>query len=82
MSEKASTVLRRNGVDIRLNESVAKVCETSFTLQSGEEISAHTVIWSAGVAPPPLLKDLNLPLTEHGYGGRQAIANVFGEPST
>ena len=63
MFEKASGVMRRNGVEIRLNESVSDVSETSFTLQSGEQIGSHTVIWSAGVAP---------------LGGRQAIANVLG----
>ncbi len=67
MSEKASGVLQRNGVEIRLNESVSEVFETAFTLNSGEKIDSHTVIWSAGVAPPPLLKDLDLPLNGHGY---------------
>lgn len=65
--EKASAILRRNGVDIRLNESVSKISETSFTLKCGEEIPSHTVIWSAGVAPPPLLKEANLPTNSHGY---------------
>lgn len=67
MSKKASEILRRNGVDIRLNESVSKVSKTSFTLKSGDEVDSHTVIWSAGVAPPPLLKKSNLPTNSHGY---------------
>lgn len=67
MSDKASEVLRRHGVEIRLNESVAQVSETSFTLASGEEIDSHTVVWSAGVAAPRLLKTLNLPVNAHGY---------------
>ncbi|GAA4457983.1 NAD(P)/FAD-dependent oxidoreductase [Novipirellula rosea] len=67
MSAKASGVMRRSGVEIRLNESVSEVSETSFTLQSGEQIGSHTVIWSAGVAPPPLLKELDLPINAHGY---------------
>ncbi|TWU57097.1 NAD(P)/FAD-dependent oxidoreductase [Rubripirellula reticaptiva] len=67
MSEKASEILKRNGVDIRLNESIAEVRETSFTLESGAEIVSHTVIWSAGVAPPSLLKNCGLPINSHGY---------------
>lgn len=67
MSEKATAILRRNGIDIRLNESVSKISQTSFTLTSGEEIPSHTVIWSAGVAPSPLLKEAGLPTNSHGY---------------
>ncbi|TWU19683.1 NAD(P)/FAD-dependent oxidoreductase [Allorhodopirellula heiligendammensis] len=67
MSEKASKVLRRDGVDIRLNESVAEISETSFMLKSGEKVNSHTVIWSAGVAPPALLRDSGLPTNPRGY---------------
>jgi NADH dehydrogenase len=67
MSELASRILRRDGVDVRLNESVSKVTQTSFVLESGEAIPSHTVIWSAGVAPPPMLDGIELPLNSHGY---------------
>lgn len=67
MSEMANRVLRRDGVEVRLNESVSRVTKSSFVLESGEEIPSHTVIWSAGVAPPPMLEGLGLPLNTHGY---------------
>lgn len=81
MSEKASRVLRRNGVEIRLNESVSQVSETSLTLESGEEIVSHTVVWSAGVAPPPLLRKLNLPVNSHGYLECERDLRVKGRDS-
>lgn len=67
LSSKAASILVRSGVQILLNDSVTKVGNSSFTLSSGKTVSAHTVIWSAGVAPPPLLKSLELPKTSHGY---------------
>ncbi|MBD3675230.1 MAG: NAD(P)/FAD-dependent oxidoreductase [Planctomycetaceae bacterium] len=66
-SQKASAVLERNGVEIRLNESISRINQSSFELESGETVRSHTVIWSAGVAPPPLLGQLDLPVNHHGY---------------
>ncbi len=67
VSAKAAAVLAKAGVDIRLNDSICKMDGTSFTLESGETISSHTLIWSAGVSPPPLLQSLDLPKTARGY---------------
>ncbi len=67
LSKKAADILVRSGVQILLNDSVNKVSDSSFTLSSGKAVSAHTVIWSAGVAPPPLLQSLDLPRTRYGY---------------
>ncbi len=67
LSSKACRILTRQGVEILLNESVSDVAEKSFVLQSGQSIAAHTLIWSAGVAAPPLLETLDLPKTSHGY---------------
>ncbi len=67
LSSKAAKVLANGGVQILLNDSVMKVGDSSFTLTSGKTVSAHTVIWSAGVAPSPLLQSLDLPKTTHGY---------------
>ena len=67
MSDEAAKVLRQNGIEIHLNESISEIRETSFTLTSGEQVACHTVIWSAGVGPPPLLADLDLPKDSHGY---------------
>lgn len=67
LSSKASKILMKHGVEIRLNDSVKSVSEDSFTLQSGQTIAAHTLIWSAGIAAPPLLKTLDLTKNAHGY---------------
>jgi NADH:ubiquinone reductase (H+-translocating) len=38
----------------------------TVTLSGGERIPAHTLVWTAGVRPNPLLAELGLPLDEHG----------------
>ncbi len=67
LSRKASKILAKHGVEILLNESVQSIAEDSFTLHSGRTIGAHTLIWSAGVAPPTLLEKLDLAKNSHGY---------------
>lgn len=67
LSSKASKILTKHGVEILLNDSVKAIAENSFTLQSGRTLAAHTLIWSAGVAAPPLLKHLDLAKNSHGY---------------
>lgn len=67
LSRKASKILTKRGVEILLNDSVKTIAKNTFTLQSGQTIAAHTLIWSAGVAPPPLLENLDLAKNSHGY---------------
>lgn len=60
--------LRRRGVDVRVNESVTAVGPDHAVLRSGERIETKTVVWTAGIAPPPLLERIRgLPLTPQGY---------------
>ena len=40
--------------------------KTSATLSTGEVVPTTTLVWTAGVAPAPILKQLNLPLDERG----------------
>lgn len=67
LSAKASKILTKHGVQILLNDSVKTVAENSLTLHSGQTVATHTLIWTAGVVPPPLLKSLDLPKNSHGY---------------
>jgi NADH dehydrogenase len=47
-------------------------------LESGEQVRAATVIWSAGVRPPPIVETLGLPT---GPGGRVRVdANLRAAP--
>jgi NADH dehydrogenase len=65
-SAYALDVLRRRGVDVRLNEAVVEVSASEVKLKSGESIPAQTLIWAAGVRGNPLVDRLGLELT-HGF---------------
>jgi NADH dehydrogenase len=36
-------------------------------LDDGKTLGTHTTIWCAGIAPPPVLAELGLPVDERGY---------------
>lgn len=62
----AENVLRRRGVDLRLNTTVAEVRADEVELKSGETIPTRTLIWAAGIRASPLVEKLGLEL-ERGY---------------
>lgn len=63
----ASDRLQRRGVELRLENTVARIREDAAELSDGEEIPSWTIIWTAGIAPNPLLATLEAPLDRRGY---------------
>lgn len=49
LREAARRSLEKKGVDVMLKAKVAEVTDISIRLAGGEEISANTVVWTAGV---------------------------------
>ncbi|HVO54629.1 MAG TPA: NAD(P)/FAD-dependent oxidoreductase [Solirubrobacterales bacterium] len=66
LADYALRELRGRGIDIRLGTTLEEVTANSARLSSGETLPARTVVWTAGVAPQPILRELNLPLDERG----------------
>jgi NADH dehydrogenase len=66
LAEYALRELRGRGIDIRLGTTLEEVGADSARLSSGETLPTRTVVWTAGVAAQPMLKQLNLPLDERG----------------
>jgi NADH dehydrogenase len=58
--------IRGRGIDVRLGTRVEEVGERSVRLSTGEEIPTRTVVWTTGVAPHPSLRELSVPLDDHG----------------
>lgn len=50
-------VLRKKGVDVRLNTAVTEYDGNDLKLASGETIATKTVIWAAGVRAQDFIKD-------------------------
>jgi NADH dehydrogenase len=66
LAEYALRQLRGRGIDIRLGTRLEEASADSVRLTTGEEIPTRTLVWTAGVAPHPSLKELSLPLDERG----------------
>jgi len=66
LAEYALRQLRGRGIDIRLETTLEDVSTDRARLSNGEVLSTRTVVWTAGVAPHPTLRRLNLPLDERG----------------
>jgi NADH dehydrogenase len=66
LADYALRELRGRGIDIRLVTTLEEVGEHSARLSSGETLPSRTVVWTAGVAPHPSLRQLSVPLDERG----------------
>jgi NADH dehydrogenase len=66
LADYALRELRGRGIDIRLETTLEEVGPDSARLSSGETLPTRTVVWTAGVAPQPILRELELPLDERG----------------
>jgi NADH dehydrogenase len=66
LADYALRELRGRGIDVRLGTTLEEVCADSARIATGETLSTRTVVWTAGVAPHPSLRQLSLPLDERG----------------
>jgi NADH:ubiquinone reductase (H+-translocating) len=76
----AARTLDRRGVEIVTGTKVSSVDATGVVLSDGRRIDSHTVVWTAGVAPNPLLGSLGLPLDERGRVRVDETLRVTGAP--
>ena len=66
LGEYAARLLARRGVDIRVGTTLESVEAHAATLSDGERIPTNTLVWTAGVRPPPALGHWGMPLDERG----------------
>jgi NADH dehydrogenase len=79
LSDYAAERLRARGIRIRLGRTVREIRRDEVELDDGERIPTRTVIWCAGIAPPPLLVSTGLPLDPLGYLRCEPDLRVVGE---
>lgn len=60
LSAAALDVVRRRGMDVRLETTVTALDDDGVTLSDGSRLPARTVLWTVGVTPPPLIARLGL----------------------
>ena len=66
MGRYSDKFLRKRGVEILTGDGVASADDDGIVLQSGRRIETATIVWSAGVAPSPTVRDSTLPRTKRG----------------
>ncbi len=81
LAEYALRELRGRGIDIRLETTLEEVSADRARLSSGELLPTRTVVWTAGVAPHPSLRRLNVPLDERGRVPVDEYLRVQGSDS-
>ena len=59
LSEAATRLLEKLGVEVRTSARVAEVLADGVRLADGQVIPAELVVWAAGVKAPDFLKDLD-----------------------
>ena len=57
LQQKTIDVLRKKGVDVRLNTAVTDYDGSTLSLKGGDMIPTKTVIWAAGVRAQDFIKD-------------------------
>ena len=62
----AARQLTKRGIEIRTSTTLESVGPGDVVLSGGERIPSHTLVWTAGVSPNPLLAGLGVPLDERG----------------
>jgi NADH:ubiquinone reductase (H+-translocating) len=66
LGDYAAEELRGRGVEIHVGTTLESVSEREVVLGDGTRIPARTLVWTAGVRPHPLLRELGVPLDDRG----------------
>lgn len=60
LGDPALRILRRRGVDVRLNTTIEEVTDSQVRLSDGTTVPTRTLVWCVGVTPGPLTQALGL----------------------
>jgi NADH:ubiquinone reductase (H+-translocating) len=66
LGEYAARELEARGVEIHVGTTLESSTDREAVLGDGTRIATRTLVWTAGVLPHPLLRELGVPLDERG----------------
>jgi NADH:quinone reductase (non-electrogenic) len=66
LGEYAARELQERGVEIHVGTTLESISADEAVLGDGTRIPTKTLVWTAGVRPNPLLRELELPLDDRG----------------
>jgi len=78
LGDYAADELRKRGMEIHVDTTLAAVSADEAVLGDGTRIPTNTLVWTAGVTPNPALRDWGLPLDEKGRVEVDAVLRVLG----
>src|SRR5262249_6607855 len=78
LGEYAAAELRKRGIEIHVDTTLESVSAQAAVLGNGTQIATNTLVWTAGVAPNPLLREWSLPLDERGHVEVDKLLRVRG----
>ena len=78
LGDYAAAELRSRKVEIHVDTTLAAVSGDEAVLGDGTRIPTHTLVWTAGVAPNPLLREWSLPLDDRGRVEVDELLRVRG----
>ncbi|HJQ51747.1 MAG TPA: NAD(P)/FAD-dependent oxidoreductase [Gaiellaceae bacterium] len=78
LGDYAAAELRKRGIEIHVETTLASVSAEEAALGDGTRIPTNTLVWTAGVAPNPLLHEWALPLDEKGRVEVDELLHVRG----
>ena len=78
LGDYAAAELRRRGMEIHVGTTLESVSAGEAMLGDGTRIPTNTLVWTAGVAPHPLLREWSLPLDEKGRVEVDELLRVRG----
>jgi NADH:ubiquinone reductase (H+-translocating) len=67
LGDYAAAELSKRGIEIHVSTTLESVSAEEAVLGDGTRVPANTVVWTAGVAPNPALREWSLPLDEKGH---------------
>ena len=78
LGDYAAEELRARGFEIHVDTTLESVSAHEAVLGNGTRIPTNTLVWTAGVAPNPLLREWSLPLDERGRVEVDEVLRVRG----
>ncbi|HEY7420681.1 MAG TPA: NAD(P)/FAD-dependent oxidoreductase [Gaiellaceae bacterium] len=78
LGEYAAAELRKRGIEIHVETTLESVSGDEAVLGNGTRIPTNMLVWTAGVAPNPVLRDWGLPLDEKGHVQVDELLRVRG----
>ena len=78
LGDYAAAELRSRGVEIQVDTTLESVSTDEAVLGNGTRIPTNTLVWTAGVAPNPVLREWELPLDEKGRVQVDELLRVLG----